>query len=114
MPHIESLRRSPIRRSPMVRHSRIHWVFVGLISLSSPIGLTGCSSLWQGTGDESEQSKALQELMQAPEPPELIRDATAPHGTQPIEVEGVGVVNGLPSTGGPPIRHVFATNCSTR
>ncbi len=66
------------------------------------IWFTGCSSLWRGNTEESDQAAALKELMAAPDPPDLIRDATAPHGMRPIEVDGVGVVNGLPGTGGPP------------
>lgn len=72
------------------------------ICLFGCICLSGCSSLWRGNIAESGQAAALKELMTSPEPPELIRDAAAPHGMRPIEVEGVGVVNGLPGTGGPP------------
>lgn len=72
------------------------------ILVAIPLFLTGCSSLWKTSSEDAEQTAALKELMQAPEPPELIRDATAPHGMRPIEVDGVGVVNSLPGTGGPP------------
>jgi hypothetical protein len=43
----------------------------------------------------------MRELMRVPEPPKLIREATVPQGVKPIEVDGVGAVNGLPGTGGP-------------
>ena len=76
-----------------------HWLLLGI---AIPLGLTGCSSLWRQNGEDPNQADALQELLQAPEAPDLIRDATAPHGMRPIEVEGVGVVNGLPGSGGPP------------
>ena len=78
------------------------WPLTGFALAMFATGATGCTSLWKGNQDEAEQAAALQELLQAPEPPELIRDATAPHGMRPIEVEGVGVVNSLPGTGGPP------------
>ncbi|MEO1528321.1 MAG: flagellar basal body P-ring protein FlgI [Planctomycetota bacterium] len=39
--------------------------------------------------------------MAPPEPPELIRDAVALRGMQPIRVDGVGLVNALAGTGGP-------------
>ena len=77
-------------------------VLGGLISAAILLGLTGCSSLWPGKSEESDQAAILQELMQAPDLPDRIRDATAPHGMHPIQVQGVGVVNGLPGTGGPP------------
>ena len=91
MPHFNCFRPMPNRLVP-----------TGLIIATIVIGSAGCTSLWQGKSEESEQAAALKELMQAPDPPDLIRDPTAPHGMQPIEVEGVGVVNRLPGTGGPP------------
>jgi hypothetical protein len=75
---------------------------ISVILITIPLCLSGCSSLWKASSEDSDQVAALQELLQAPEPPDLIRDATAPHGMRPIQVEGVGVVNGLPGTGGPP------------
>lgn len=59
----------------------------------------GCNLL-PGKGEKDSKTK-LQELMKVPELPDLIRDATVIQGLQPIQVIGVGVVNGLPNTGGP-------------
>ncbi|MDB4494405.1 flagellar basal body P-ring protein FlgI, partial [Pseudomonadales bacterium] len=59
----------------------------------------GCNLL-PGKGEKDSKTK-LQELMKVPALPDLIRDATIVQGLQPIQVIGVGVVNGLPSTGGP-------------
>ena len=78
------------------------WACTGPILIAVSICLSGCSSLWRGNAEEADQAAALEALMASPEPPELIRDAAAPHGMRPIEVEGVGVVNGLAGTGGPP------------
>ncbi len=60
--------------------------------------LTGCTSfLGRGSSEEDGVAK----LLQAPEPPELIREAAAPRGLNPIEISGVGLVNSLAGTGGP-------------
>lgn len=67
----------------------------------------GCTSLWRGNSDETDQEAGLRELMKAPRPPKLVREATVSHGMRPIEVEGVGAVNGLPGTGGPANPSVF-------
>ncbi len=45
--------------------------------------------------------------MRAPDPPDLIREGTVIQGLRPIEVEGVGAVNGLPGSGGPPDPSIF-------
>jgi flagellar basal body P-ring protein FlgI len=45
--------------------------------------------------------------MRPPDPPESIREATVVHGMRPIQVEGVGAVNGLAGTGGPPDPSVY-------
>jgi flagellar basal body P-ring protein FlgI len=59
----------------------------------------GCNLL-PSKGEKDSNTK-LQDLMKVPELPDLIREATMIQGLQPIQVIGVGVVNGLPSTGGP-------------
>ena len=59
----------------------------------------GCNLL-PGKGEKDSNTK-LQELMKVPKLPDLIREATMIQGLQPIQVIGVGVVNGLPNTGGP-------------
>ncbi len=64
--------------------------------------LCGCTSLIPGKSEEAENEAKLQALMRAPEPPDLIRDGTIVQGLRPIEVEGVGAINRLPGTGGPP------------
>lgn len=72
-----------------------------LVVLAS-LSLCGCTSLFPGKSEERENEARLKELMKAPEPPELIREGTVIQGLAPIKVEGVGAVNGLPGTGGPP------------
>lgn len=59
----------------------------------------GCNLL-PGKGEKDSNTK-LQELMKVPKLPDLIREATIVQGLQPIQVIGVGLVNGLPNTGGP-------------
>ena len=59
----------------------------------------GCNLL-PGKGEKDSNTK-LQELMKVPKLPDLIREATMVQGLQPIQVIGVGLVNGLPNTGGP-------------
>ena len=59
----------------------------------------GCNLL-PGKGEKDSNTK-LQELMKVPKLPDLIREATMIQGLQPIQVIGLGVVNGLPNTGGP-------------
>ena len=63
------------------------------------IGTAGCGSLLRraDAGNES-----LQSLLAAPKPPETIGQGTRPIGLQPLMVVGVGAVNNLPATGGPP------------
>lgn len=68
--------------------------------LTFGLALTGCTSLLPGKGDDDDNAK-LKDLMRAPEPPELVREATVVQGLRPIQVVGVGAVNGLPGTGGP-------------
>ena len=65
----------------------------------------GCNSLVKSEKEANEAK--LQALMQAPEPPDLIREGTIVQGLRPIEVEGVGAVNGLPGTGGPPDPSIY-------
>lgn len=67
-----------------------------LFFLALPVGC----NLLPGKGEKDSKTK-LQELMTVPELPDLIREATVIQGLQPIQVIGVGVVNGLPNTGGP-------------
>ena len=69
---------------------------LGLLALS-----TGCA-LWRDkSGDETDNESNLRELLTVPEAPDLIREAAVPRGLRPISIEGVGVVDGLPGTGGP-------------
>lgn len=65
------------------------------------VASSGCSSLWPGKSDESDDEARLKKLLTVPDPPELVREAAISHGLRPVRVEGVAVVNGLPSTGGP-------------
>lgn len=77
-------------------------LLLALIAVSS-----GCTMLIPGKSEEAENEARLRDLMKAPEPPELIRDGTVVQGLRPISVEGVGAVNRLPGTGGPPDPSVF-------
>ena len=67
----------------------------------------GCNSLFPGRFEEAENEAKLRDLMRAPEPPDLIRDGTVIQGLRPLRIEGVGAVNGLPGTGGPPDPSAF-------
>ncbi len=61
----------------------------------------GCTSMWGAKSGQTDEER-LDELMHnTPVAPDLIRQAAVPRGMQSIVVEGVGVVNGLPGTGGP-------------
>jgi len=72
-------------------------ITLGLLSLI--VMQAGCNLL-SGKSEDDNNTK-LQNLMQTPVLPDLIRDATVVQGMQPIQVVGVGVVNSLPGTGGP-------------
>ena len=79
-----------------LRH-KIHrhpWLFT-LVVLAP---LAGCS-LFKSA--DSEERLGAKNLLAPPKPPELIRDAVALRGMQSIRVDGVGLVNALPATGGP-------------
>lgn len=67
----------------------------------------GCNLLFPGRSEEAENDAKLRELMRSPEPPDLIRDGTVVQGLRPLRIEGVGAVNALPGTGGPPDPSVF-------
>lgn len=71
--------------------------FLAASVLSASVLLGGCSLLKKSEGEDSGVSK----LLNAPEPPELIRQAASPRGLNPVRVSGVGLVNSLPKTGGP-------------
>lgn len=81
------------------------WAILPALCLA--VTVCGCASLWRGKSDESDQDMGLRELMKAPALPDLVRDATVPHGMQSIQVDGVGAVNGLPGTGGPANPSIF-------
>ncbi len=71
------------------------------------LAICGCTSFLPGKSDGGDQDSGLRELMKVPEPPELIREATVSFGLRPIQVDGVGAVNGLAGTGGPADPSVF-------
>ena len=77
------------------------WSLV-LISLSLTAVTLGCATLFPGLSDESDDNERLRELMEVPDAPDLIRQAAIPHGLSPVQVDGVGLVTQLPSTGGAP------------
>ncbi len=80
--------------SPAVADRR-RFLTASMLSMSVLLG--GCSLLRKSEG----KSSGVAELMDAPEPPELIRQAASPRGLNPMRVSGVGLVNSLPKTGGP-------------
>lgn len=87
-------------------HLLFQSVWLRCLILLSLLTIGGCSLFRTDPGD-SDQNTQLKELMKAPEPPELIREATAAHGMRPIELDGVSVVHQLPSTGGPPDPSIY-------
>jgi hypothetical protein len=62
---------------------------------------SGCTLFGKSKSEEELASKNLEKLMVAPKAPDLVRQATVPHGLTFVSIEGVAVVNGLPGTGGP-------------
>ncbi|MEM6365969.1 MAG: flagellar basal body P-ring protein FlgI, partial [Planctomycetota bacterium] len=73
---------------------------LGLASVFLTSG-SGCTSLWGRSDQSGDSDAALQKLLKVPDPPDLIGTAAVPSGLKFVRVEGVGVVNDLPSTGGP-------------
>lgn len=65
------------------------------------ITAAGCSSLWKPRSEQELNDAKLKQLKKAPPSPDLVRQAAVPNGLYPIQVDGVGLVNRLPSTGGP-------------
>ncbi|MGB7344401.1 MAG: flagellar basal body P-ring protein FlgI [Pirellulaceae bacterium] len=61
----------------------------------------GCTTLLRGKAEKTDDERLNELMNNVPDAPKLIRTAAVPRGMQPIVVEGVGVVNGLPGTGGP-------------
>jgi len=84
---------------------RITFCLSGLALTLSWVG--GCNSLFPERYEEAENEAKLRELMRAPAPPELIRDGTVMQGLRPLRIEGVGAVNALAGTGGPPDPSAF-------
>ncbi|MGC6444464.1 MAG: flagellar basal body P-ring protein FlgI [Rubripirellula sp.] len=93
LPHPSSNRAQTLRSLPLLAL---------MILLSG-----GCNALFPGRFEEAENEAKLRELMRAPEPPNLVRDGTVIQGLRPLRIEGVGAVNALPGTGGPPDPSVF-------
>ena len=60
---------------------------------------SGCSLF--NAGSDTDGKLAGKKLLSPPDPPELIREAAAPRGLNPIRVDGVGMMNSLAGTGGP-------------
>ncbi len=75
------------------------WLMIGLIA--STVLFHGCTSMWGGKSEKTDEERLNDLINRVPTAPDLIRDAAVPRGMQSITVEGVGVVNGLPGTGGP-------------
>ena len=73
---------------------------LSLILAVATFSFVGCASLWRADSDQEKDEERLRDLMTVPTPPDLIREAAAPRGMRSIRVDGVGVVNSLPGTGG--------------
>ena len=82
-------------RMPAPSDSRLPF-FVGLFCLAVT---GGCMAPWRNT-EEIEEQQRLEELVQAPKPPDLVREAAAPHGLRYGKIQSFGIVNGLAGTGG--------------
>lgn len=69
------------------------------LALSMLLGLGGCNVLngYRGAGDSDEQ---MNKLLNVPEIPDLVGEATSPQGLTFVAVEGVAAINRLPGTGG--------------
>lgn len=91
----------PCNFSPSPRCHRPAFRWVRPLALLLVVTSTGCSSFWSDSSPEAEREARMRELLEVPDAPELIREAAIAHGMSPIEVDGVGAVNGLPGTGGP-------------
>jgi Flagellar P-ring protein/HEAT repeats len=86
--------------------SRLLRLLATCLGLALCLGLTGCS-LFRSKTEKEKKDAELKELLKAPEPPNLIREATVVQGMQPVEVTGVGAVTKLAGTGGPADPSVF-------
>ncbi len=74
----------------------LFWGLAGLMCLA-PIG--GCMTPWRKSEEVQEQER-LEELVRAPKPPALVREAAAPYGLRYGKIQSFGIVNGLAGTGG--------------
>ena len=74
---------------------------LSLVLVVTTLGFAGCASLWRTESDQEKDEERLRDLMKVPAAPDLIREAAVPRGMNSIRVDGVGVVNALPGTGGP-------------
>jgi Flagellar P-ring protein/HEAT repeats len=85
--------------------------YFGCIRFALIFGLlvapTGCSSFMKSREEKEAADKKLEKLLVAPEPPDLVGEATVPHGLTYLAIEGVAAVNGLPGTGGPVAPSVY-------
>ena len=61
----------------------------------------GCASLLDRDSAEEREEERLKKLLKVPAPPDLIREAAVVKGMQSVRVDGVGLVNSLPHSGGP-------------
>ncbi|WP_161604428.1 flagellar basal body P-ring protein FlgI [Roseiconus nitratireducens] len=82
------------------RPARTRW-WVSAAALLALSAAPGCSLLTGRKGADPDGQAGVADLLQPPEVPDLIREAAAPRGLNPIHVTGVGLVNSLPGTGGP-------------
>lgn len=75
---------------------RLFSVLLGLLCLMMT---GGCLAPWRGSAEIEDQER-LEELVRAPDPPSLVREAAAPHGLRYGRIQSFGIVNDLAGTGG--------------
>ncbi len=81
-------------------------ILCSALSLACVVVPVGCAS-WLGRNGNGDDTEHLQKLLHVPELPDLIRESAIPNGMQEIGIDGVAVVNQLPSTGGPAMPSIF-------
>ncbi len=92
---------SPRPRSSELAYSRRRALRCLLFAGGAVMTQGGCSLLSKSRDETEASQDHLNKLMQAPEPPDLVRQAANSNGLTYVSVEGVAAINGLPGTGGP-------------
>ncbi len=66
--------------------------------LATMLAATGGCAMFRG--DSGDENAELNKLMSVPELPPRIGEAAVPRGLEPLKIDGVGLITGLPGTGG--------------